>query len=143
MVDGAVARARRDFGAQPQLQGELLGELGRMYMRLGCGRSRGAGAGRIDRGAREARAARRCGAQQGARLPGHALLQTSDDLPRIRALATQAREACAEQTVECAKARAYAATILSQLASSRATTRRAGRDAAQCQDTELAFGADA
>ena len=34
MVDGAVARARRDFGAQPQLQGELLGELGRMYLRL-------------------------------------------------------------------------------------------------------------
>ena len=36
MVDGAVARARRDFGAQPQLQGELLGELGRMYIRLGA-----------------------------------------------------------------------------------------------------------
>ena len=36
MVDGAVARARRDFGAQPQLQGELLGELGRMYLRLGA-----------------------------------------------------------------------------------------------------------
>ena len=36
MVDGAVLRARRDFGAQPQLQGELLGELGRMYMRLGA-----------------------------------------------------------------------------------------------------------
>ena len=31
MVEGAVKRARRDFGAQPQLQGELLGELGRMY----------------------------------------------------------------------------------------------------------------
>ena len=34
MLDGAVSRARRDFGAQPQLQGELLSELGRMYMRL-------------------------------------------------------------------------------------------------------------
>ena len=34
MIDGAVLRARRDYGAQPQLQGELLGELGRMYMRL-------------------------------------------------------------------------------------------------------------
>ena len=36
MVEGAVMRARRDFGAQPQLQGELLGELGRMYLRLGA-----------------------------------------------------------------------------------------------------------
>ena len=36
MVDGAVARARRDFGDQPQLRGELLGELGRMYLRLGA-----------------------------------------------------------------------------------------------------------
>ena len=34
MLDGAVTRARRDFGTQPQLQGELLSELGRMYMRL-------------------------------------------------------------------------------------------------------------
>ena len=34
MIDGAVLRAHRDFGAQPQLQGELLGELGRMYMRI-------------------------------------------------------------------------------------------------------------
>ena len=34
MVAGAVERARRDFGGQPNLQGELLGELGRMFMRL-------------------------------------------------------------------------------------------------------------
>jgi hypothetical protein len=36
MIEGAVIRARRDFGGQPQLQGELLGELGRMYIRLGA-----------------------------------------------------------------------------------------------------------
>jgi hypothetical protein len=39
MLDGAVARARRDFGAQPQLQGELLSELGRMYMRVDAAES--------------------------------------------------------------------------------------------------------
>ena len=58
MIEGAVARARRDFGAQPQLQGELLGELGRMYMAARSARGRGAGAGRVGGGPREAGAAR-------------------------------------------------------------------------------------
>jgi tetratricopeptide (TPR) repeat protein len=42
MVDAAVARARRDFAQQPRLRGELLGELGRMHLRLER-RSDGAG----------------------------------------------------------------------------------------------------
>ena len=116
MVDGAVARARRDFGAQPQLQGELLGELGRMYLRLGA-----------------ADAAVPVLAESVAVLEKHAppddaalnkaraflalaRLQTGGDREEIRALATQARKACANDSVDCAKARAYAANILSQLA---------------------------
>ena len=34
MVDAAVARAKRELSDQPRLQGELLGELGRIYARL-------------------------------------------------------------------------------------------------------------
>ena len=48
-----------------------------------------------------------------------ALLQTGDDVTSIRALAARARAACAQRLVDCAKARAYAANILSQLAAER------------------------
>jgi tetratricopeptide (TPR) repeat protein len=115
MVDGAVARARRDFGSQPQLQGELLGELGRMYSRLGA----------LD-------AAEPVLTDAVSLLERHAppkdvelnktrislasvLLKTDFDPPRIRGLAEQGREACANNTIECAKTRAYASAILSQL----------------------------
>ena len=70
-----------------------------------------------------------------------ALLQTSDDLPRIRTLATAARDGCTGDGVDCRKARAYASSVLSQLASF------AGDDAAalhemrsSARDTELGFG---
>ena len=112
MVDGAVARARRDFDAQPQLQGELLGELGRMYLRLGA-----------------ADAAAPVLAESVAVLVKHApvddaalnkaraflalaQLQTGGDREEVRALAARSREACANTSVDCAKARAYAANIL-------------------------------
>jgi tetratricopeptide (TPR) repeat protein len=116
MVDGAVARARRDFAAQPQLQGELLGELGRMYWRLDA-----------------PEAAKPVLAESVAVLEKHAppddaalnkaraflaqvQFRTGDDRQGIRALAMKAREACSNDSVDCAKARAYAANILSQLA---------------------------
>jgi serine/threonine-protein kinase len=35
MLDGAARRARKDYGDRPRLQGELLAELGRMYLQLG------------------------------------------------------------------------------------------------------------
>lgn len=35
MLDRAAGRARSDYGDKPRLQGELLGELGRMYLQLG------------------------------------------------------------------------------------------------------------
>ena len=112
MIEGAVMRARRDFGAQPQLQGELLGELGRMYLRLGA-----------------ADAAMPVLTESIVVLEKHALsddaalnkaradlayvqLQTGGDRDGAHALAVRAREACANDTVDCAKARAYAANFL-------------------------------
>jgi serine/threonine-protein kinase len=141
MIDGAVARARRDFGAQPQLQGELLSELGRMYMRVDAAES---AVPVLEESI--AVLARHVVPQDPALnksrvfLAG-ALLQTSDDLSRIEELATAARENCAGDQVDCLKVRAYAGNVLSQLASF------AGDDAAalehmrgSARDTALGFG---
>jgi len=141
MVDGAVARARRDFGGQPQLQGELLGELGRMYIRLGAAdvavpvlmQS-------VD--VLERQADPDDAALNKARVTlASALLETTDDLPRIRELATQARAGCANATVDCAKARAYASATLSQIASMSGDQQTALAEMRKCaRDIELAFG---
>jgi eukaryotic-like serine/threonine-protein kinase len=141
MLDGAVARARRDFGAQPQLQGELLSELGRMYMRVEAAAS---AVPVLEDAIRvlEGRAATDDPALNKSRVfLASALMQTSDDLPRIRTLATAARDGCTGDRVDCRKARAYASSVLSQLASF------AGDDAAalremrsSARDTELGFG---
>jgi len=142
MVEGAVARARRDFGSQPQLQGELLGELGRMYLRLGAAEAAvpvlvesvavlEKQAPSDDPALNKARA-----------FLALALLRTSDDIPRIQALASRARESCARNDVDCAKARGYAANILSQLASSAGDDERGLAEMRRsAADVELAFGA--
>jgi serine/threonine protein kinase len=117
MVDGAVARARRDFNAQPQLQGELLGELGRMYIRLDAADTAepvlADAVTLLERHAPPDDAA----LNKARVFLATALMRTSDDRQRIGNLAEQGREACANGSVECAKARAYAAAILSLLAS--------------------------
>jgi tetratricopeptide (TPR) repeat protein len=141
MLDGAVARARRDVGVQPQLQGELLSELGRMYMRLDAAES---AVPVLEESIRvlEGRTATDDPALNKSRVfLATALLQTSDDVSRIRMLATAARDGCIGDGVDCRKARAYSSSVLSQLASF------AGDDAAalremrsSASDTELAFG---
>jgi serine/threonine-protein kinase len=141
MVDGAVARARHDFDDQPLLQGELLGELGRMYVRLGAA---DAAVPVLEESvatlARHARADDAALNKARAFL-AQALVQDHGESARIAALATQARDACRAQDADCAKARAYAGSILSQLASNAgdkdlalAEMRRAAAD------TEFAFG---
>jgi len=141
MIEGAVIRARRDFGAQPQLQGELLGELGRMYLRLGA-----------------ADAAVPVLTESVAVLEKHtstddpalnkaraflalSYLQTGGDHDVIRSLAVKAREACANDSVDCAKARAYASHDLSQIAAIAGDDERALAEMRKfVQDTEKAFG---
>ena len=142
MVDGAVARARRDFGAQPQLQGELLGELGRMYLRLDAADAAEpvlAEAVTV----LEKHATLDDAALNKARVfLASALLQTSDERPRIEHLAAQARAACAKQSVDCAKARGYASTILSQLALMTGDQQTALAEMKRsATDAELGFGA--
>jgi serine/threonine protein kinase/tetratricopeptide (TPR) repeat protein len=117
MLDGAVVRARRDFGAQPQLQGELLSELGRMYTRLDAPES---AVPVLEESIRvlEANVDPDDPALNKSRvfLAG-ALMQTSDHATRIRSLAAAARAGCAGDSVDCRKARGYASNILSQMAS--------------------------
>lgn len=141
MLDGAVARARWDFGAQPQLQGELLSELGRMYMRLEAAESA------VPVLEESIRVLEDCAASDDPALNksrvflASALMQTSDDLPRIRSLATTAREGCTADGVECHKARAYASSVLSQLASFAGDDTAALREMrSSTRDTELGFG---
>ena len=142
MVDGAVARARHDFGAQPQLQGELLGELGRMYLRLGAPDAAvpvlAESVAVLERNVPPGDAA----LNKARAFLAHALLRTSDEVPRIQALAARAREDCARNDVECAKARGYAANILSQLASNAGDDEKALAEMRRsAADVELAFGA--
>ena len=141
MLDGAVARARWDFGAQPQLQGELLSELGRMYMRLEAADSA------VPVLEESIRVLEECAASDDPALNksrvflASALLQTTDDLPRIRTLATAARESCTGGGVECHKARAYASSVLSQLASFTGDDTAALHEMrSSARDTELGFG---
>ena len=142
MVDGAVARARGDFGAQPQLQGELLGELGRMYLRLGA-RDPAIAALEESVATLERHASADDAALNKARaFLAQALMQGSGEPARIRALATQARNACRRTDADCAKARAYAGSILGQLASNAGDKELALAEMRRsAADTEFAFGA--
>ena len=141
MVDGAVARARGDFGDHPLLQGELLGELGRMYVRLGAVDSAVPVLEESVATLEQHADADDAALNKARAFLAQALLQNRGDAARIQALATQARGACTGQDADCAKARAYAASILSQVASNAgdkelalAAMRRAAAD------TEFAFG---
>jgi serine/threonine-protein kinase len=142
MVDGAVGRARRDFGTQPQLQGELLGELGRMHLRLGNAE---AAVPVLDESVAvlERSAPRGDPALNKARaFLANALLVNGGDAGRSRELATRARADCVGDDIECAKARAYASSILGQLASMDGDYERALVETRRsARDVERGFGA--
>jgi tetratricopeptide (TPR) repeat protein len=142
MIEGAVMRARRDFVAQPQLQGELLGELGRMYLRL---RAVEAAVPVLVESVTvlEEHAPPDDAALNKARaFLANAQLQTSEDREGIRALAAKARDACSNTSVDCAKARAYAANILSRLAANAGDDKLALTEIRRfAHDIERAFGA--
>ena len=143
MIDGAVERARRDFGAQPQLQGELLGELGRMYLRIDevdvAIPTLGEAIALLEKASPPGDAAlNRARAYLAA-----AWLQTDDDWQRTAALAAQARAACDSADIECAKVRVYSSSTLSQVASIAGDDERALAESRRTiADAELAFGAE-
>jgi serine/threonine-protein kinase len=141
MVDGAVTRARSDFAGRPLLQGELLGELGRMYLRLGAADSAvpvlEEAVATLERHAHNEDAA----LNKARAFLAQALMQDPAAATRVQALATRARDACARRDAECAKARAYAGSILSQVASNAGDKERALADMRRAAaDTEFAFG---
>jgi serine/threonine-protein kinase len=142
MLDGAVLRARREFRAQPQLQGELLSELGRMYTRLGAG---DAAVAVLEESIRvlEGKVRADDAALNKSRvfLAG-ALLEGSGDTTRIAALARATRTACANDSVDCFKARGYASNLLSQLAASAGDQATALAEMRRCAtEIERGFGA--
>ena len=142
MIDGAVLRARRDFVSQPQLQGELLAELGRMYIRLDASEAAVPVLEQAIAVLEKLAQPDDPALNKGRMYLADALLRTSDDQARMRALATQAREACAGRNVECAKARAYASNMLSQLAGYEGDDAKALVEMRRSVvDTEAAFGA--
>ena len=142
MLDGAVLRARRDFAAQPQLQGELLSELGRMYLRLSAPESAvpvlEESVRILERSVRSDDAALN---KTRVYLAG-ALMQTSDDVSRMESLARAAHGACTADGAECQKARGYASNILSQLAAYAGDDATALAEMRRCvQELESGYGA--
>ena len=114
MLDGAVLRAHRNFGDQPELQGELLSELGRMYARLDERDS-----------ARIILTEALTLLEQNASSADPSLNKTraqladvllkEGDVAHAHDLANVARDACTQENRDCAKARAYADGILSRV----------------------------
>lgn len=139
MLDGAVARARQEFAAQPQLQGELLSELGRMYTRFDAD---AVAVPVLEESVRvlEAHAPADDPTLNKTRvfLAG-ALLLTRDDNARVDSLARTARAGCTDDTVECRKARGYASNLLSQLAASSGDQATALAEMRRCAE-EIAGG---
>ena len=110
MVDAAVARAQREMADQPRLQGELLGELGRVYARLDASAASektlaqavavlSAHVPPDDPALNKAR----------AHLAGQRLQSTPDE---ARALAESVLAACRQPGRDCAMARSYAHATL-------------------------------
>ena len=115
MLDAAVGRAHHNFNDQPALQGELLSELGRMYVRLGEADSAKPlfveAVTLLERNAPPDDAA-----LNKARAQLAAILLAENDIEHARALASRALESCQRQTTDCAKARAYANNVLGRIA---------------------------
>jgi serine/threonine-protein kinase len=114
MLDGAVDRANRKFAQQPELRGELLSELGRMYLRVG----------EHDAALRTLQVS--LPLLEGAALPDDpslnktraqlaSVLLDDGEVAAARKLANQAQSACVRSDPECAKARAYGGAVMSRI----------------------------
>jgi serine/threonine-protein kinase len=142
MIDAAVARAQREFGDRPQLEGELLGELGRMYFRLG---EHAKSVRTLSRAVAllEARAAPADPALNKARAHLSNQLFQDGDVSRSEALAKQALTSCTTRDADCAKARGYATEALGMIESSRGRLDAALAYARQTvREMEEGFGAE-
>jgi eukaryotic-like serine/threonine-protein kinase len=140
IVDSAVRRARSNFGDQPALRGELLSELGRMYMRLDEPES-------AKQLLTEALALLERNVPSGdsalnkTRAQLANVLLEENDAVRASALATLSLRSCTQQSADCAKARAYSDGVLSRVS---LNSGRVEQSLAQMRDavreTALGFG---
>ncbi len=117
MVAAAVQRARQEMAGQPVLQGELLGELGRMQARLRqpevARATLAESLGLLDRHVSARDPARN-------KVRAHLANALAADAPdRAQALATAAVQGCSARTVVCAQARNQARLALVQIANGR------------------------
>jgi hypothetical protein len=139
MVDAAVERARRDVG-DPLLRGELLGALGRVYIRL----QRPAQAQRLLDDALaliEPRVASTDPALNLVRTELARAVNLSDN-DRALSLARLALQQCTAAEPDCAKARATAHYLLAANDAWSGRTRQALQHArASAQDAEAGYGA--
>ena len=140
MIGGAVQRARTEFTRQPRLQGELLGELGRMYGRLGdLEKSTAILDEALQILVRSAPADDPALNKARAHLADAAF--AGSELGRARSLAIAARDSCTQRGPDCAKARAYAFNTLSKIAHVEGRIDEALADMRQAvQETIRAFG---
>lgn len=114
MLDRAAGRARSDYGDKPRLQGELLGELGRMYLQLGePGRAQPLLADALVQLAHEAPASDPILNMTQALLAG-LLLEYGAKAEHSRgiALANEAIRRCSGSLADCARVRAEALSAL-------------------------------
>jgi serine/threonine protein kinase len=114
MLDRAAARARSDYGDKPRLQGELLGELGRMYLQLGePGRAQPLLGDALAQLTHEAPVFDPTLNMTQALLAGLLLeYGAKAEHPRGMALANEAIRRCGSPLPECARVRAEALSVL-------------------------------
>jgi len=146
MLEAAVQRAHAQLGHQPQLQGTVLGELGRMLGRLGLV-AQGVAVLRDAEGLLRLNTSAHDPALNIVRGQLSGLLVRLEDAPAVRAeawrLASQVMTDCGGVARRCAMARSYAGATLLVLATDQgdnALALRRARD--MVADTERAFGAE-
>ncbi len=119
MIIGAIHRAKLEFADKPQLQGEVLSELGRMYDRLQGSANSGSPVAIETLSAAlkllEASASRDDPALNKTRTYLATAKLTINEVTEARTLSDAALTACVSANRECAKARAYANIVLSQI----------------------------
>jgi eukaryotic-like serine/threonine-protein kinase len=119
MIVGAIQRAHIEFADKPQLQGEVLSELGRMYDRLE-GSANGGSSLALETLSTalkllQASASRDDPALNKTRTYLATAKLAINEATEARTLSSAALAACVAANRECAKARAYANGLLSQI----------------------------
>jgi serine/threonine-protein kinase len=140
MLRSGMRRAHDRFAGQPQLLGELLGEFGRMFLRLDDD-AQAAAAIQESMGLLATHAAPDDPALNKTRLLAAEMAFDRDDVRAAGALASTALAACTAAGAECAKARSYAHVMLANLALRHAGTDDALRHMREAvADAGLGFG---